>query len=212
MVHIYYTIFEEERAAEELEALLQQMPKSITERVERYRQDINKYQLVYGRMLINKLFQDLGYTNFNLKDLQYTSFNKPFWRADLDFSIAHSGHIVGCALSTKGNIGLDIEKVQSIDINNFGHILNIEDQQFLSASTNLKKDFFKIWTIKEAVSKADGRGLSMEVKDIFIGMKEATCFTNTWHTQEIDVHPDYKCHFAINTPLIKEAIIKKVEF
>ena len=212
MVHVYYTIFEQANTAEEWQSILQQMPKMIVDRVARYRQDINKYQLVYGRLLLQRLFLDLGYTDFNLEDIQYTSFNKPFWRAGIDFSIAHSGQIVGCALSTKGTVGLDIEKIQAIDLSNFEHILNDEDQRFLSNSTNINKDFFKIWTIKEAVSKADGRGLSMDVKDIYIGSKQATCFDNSWLVQEVIVHPDYRCHFAVETFLQKEIVIKKVFF
>ena len=212
MVHIYYTIFERVRDADQWQAFLQQMPMTIIERVDRYRQDINKYQLVYGRLLLQKLFWDLGYTAFNLKEVQYTSFNKPFWKAGIDFSIAHSGNIVGCALSTTGTVGLDIEKIQSIDIGNFKHILNTEDQQFLLESKNTNRDFFKIWTIKEAVSKADGRGLSMDVKDIIIGLRRATCFNNAWATQEINIHPDYKCHFALSTSIQEKYIIRKVEF
>lgn len=212
MLHIYYTIFEQVSTAAEWQALLQQMPKAILDRVARYRQDINKYQLVYGRLLLQRLFWDLGYAGFDLEDIQYTSFNKPFWRADIDFSIAHSGQVVGCALSTKGTIGLDIEKIQAIDISNFDHILNAKDQEVLSKSTSINKDFFKIWTIKEAVSKSDGRGLSMDVKDIIIGTKQATCFDNTWHIQEISVHPDYRCHFAVNNPLPEKTIIRKIVF
>ena len=212
MVHIYYTIFEQVRDAGDWQALLQQMPPSIIDRVDRYRQDINKYQLVYGRLLLQRIFWDLGYAAFNLADIQYTSFNKPFWRADIDFSIAHSGNIVGCALSTKGSIGLDIEQIKAIDISNFNHILNTGDHQFLSKSNTINKDSFKIWTIKEAVSKADGRGLSMDVKDIIIGPKQATCLANTWQLQEIAVHPDYRCHFAVNTPLLQKAVIKKIVF
>ncbi len=212
MVHIYYTIFEQVRDAGDWQALLQQMPPSIIDRVDRYRQDINKYQLVYGRLLLQRIFWDLGYAAFNLADIQYTSFNKPFWRADIDFSIAHSGNIVGCALSTKGSIGLDIEQIKAIDISNFNHILNTDDQQSLSKSNSVNKDFFKIWTIKEAVSKADGRGLSMDVKDIHIGPKQATFLNDTWVLQEIAVHPDYRCHFASNTPFQTKAVIKKVKF
>lgn len=212
MLHIYYTIFEQVKDADEWQAFLRQMPTPILDRVDRYRQTINKYQLVYGRMLLQKICWDLGYADFNLKDVQYTAFNKPFWKADIDFSIAHSGNIVGCALSTKGTIGLDIEKIQVINIDNFKHILNLEDQHFLSKSNNINKDFFKIWTIKEAVSKADGRGLSMDVKDIIIGQKQVTCLTNTWPIYEIDVHPDYRCHFAVNTLLQEKAVIKKVVF
>ena len=212
MLHIYYAIFEQVKNANDWQVLLKKMPMSVIERIDRYRQNLNKYQLVYGRLLLQKICWDLGYADFNLEDIQYTSFNKPFWRANIDFSIAHSGQIVGCALSTEGTVGLDIEKIQSINISNFKHILNAEDQLFLSKSTTINKDFFKIWTIKEAVSKADGRGLGMDVKDIYIGSKQATCFDNSWLVQEITVHPDYKCHFAVETSLEQEIVIKKVVF
>jgi len=69
MVHIYYTIFEQVRDADQWQAFLSQMPMAILDRVDRYRQDINKYQLVYGRLLLQKIFWDLDYSGFKFLEI-----------------------------------------------------------------------------------------------------------------------------------------------
>ncbi len=91
---------------------------------------------------------------------------KPFFNSPNapHFGISHSHGIAAAALSDckYGEIGFDIEVIdRDYDF------LRVADRYFtdsekseLEASGNTPESFFAIWTAKEALAKADGRGLS----------------------------------------------------
>ncbi|MBE6574636.1 MAG: 4'-phosphopantetheinyl transferase superfamily protein [Ruminococcaceae bacterium] len=89
--------------------------------------------------------------------LEYNNKSKPFIKGDADFhfNISHSGEWV-CLGVSKNEIGVDIEK--------HNETRTRLAKRFFSAKEQTKcktvKDFFDIWTKKEAFIKAVGIGLS----------------------------------------------------
>jgi len=86
----------------------------------------------------------------------------------LHFNLAHSDELALIAFSTRGQIGIDIEKIRiDIDHDNlsrrffsareYAALQQINDQDRLSA-------FFATWTRKEAVVKATGTGIATSLK------------------------------------------------
>jgi len=82
------------------------------------------------------------------------------------FNVAHSGAAILIALCRSRSVGIDIEyfsrEVDALEIaknsfssNEFLALSSISD------SDSLRRSFFRCWTRKEAVIKADGRGLSL---------------------------------------------------
>jgi len=197
MVYIYYTIINSNISKTQWAKLVYQMPADIQQRIDRYRKEENKQQLVYGRLLLKQLLQDIGYVDFDLSNVQYKEHKKPFWREGIDFSIAHSGKVVACALSDQGAVGLDVERIRKIPVGDFKHILNHTDQEQLANSDTVYADFFKIWTIKEACSKADGRGLGMDVQQLFIKEKTAIFEAQEWLHFALELHEEYACHYVV---------------
>lgn len=176
----------------------QQLPEDIQERIRRYRKEENKYQLMIGRLLLKEGMQQLGFSDFNLTDLHYNEFNCPLWRTDINFNIAHSGNVVGCAFSEKLKIGLDIEKIRPINLENFEYILNELDQQNIQQAQKPYEVFFKIWTIKEAVTKAVGKGLAIDVQQIFIYEDHAMLGALKWYYQTLDFATDFAAHLVMD--------------
>ncbi len=85
-------------------------------------------------------------------------------RFPLDFNLSHSDGAVALALSTRGKVGIDIERIRPIhgieDIIH-AHFHTREVLQFHNLSSGeTTNDFFRIWTQKEAVLKATGMGFS----------------------------------------------------
>ena len=98
-----------------------------------------------------------------------TKFSKPI-RDDKYFNISHSGKFVLLALADYP-IGIDVEQIKDY---------KDEVAKFVCSETEYKKikdneSFFRIWTSKEALAKADGRGLTI-VKEIpalpLVGLKK----------------------------------------
>ena len=84
----------------------------------------------------------------------------------IDVSISHTAGMVAVALSEAGKVGVDVEaivqnNIPSHDLAAYG----LSDQEIreleLLSEPEKSEAFFDLWTAREAVAKADGRGLSL---------------------------------------------------
>ncbi len=96
-------------------------------------------------------------------------------------TLSHTSGMVAVALSQAGNIGVDVEAIdrKNIPHNNFSAYGLSHEEQAMLASLSLHERceaFIDLWTAREAVAKADGRGLSLPFSDIKIdlSMNKAT--------------------------------------
>ena len=117
-----------------------------------------------------------AYTETPPRDIQLlvSDQGKPFLAGknplSLRFNITHSGEYAIVAISREHSVGVDIEKIKP----NFDY----ESIMSISFSNNERKlfsglaeserlnTFYRIWTLKEAVAKAIGTGLSFPFEDI----------------------------------------------
>ena len=72
------------------------------------------------------------------------------------FSLSHSGNYAACMLSDVP-CGVDIERSDSRDYEKLLSHVCCEDENSRIACT---EDFYRLWTLKEAAIKADGRGFA----------------------------------------------------
>lgn len=194
LYHQFLTPFEEGK----WDLYFQQMPADIQARIRRYRKEENKYQLLIGRLLLKEGMNRLGFNSFQLANLYYDEYNCPRWKDGINFNIAHSGNVVACAFSERLQIGLDIEKIRFIHLKDFDYILNDLDYQSLQNSDNPYRAFFKIWTIKEAVTKAIGKGLAIDVQQIRILEDYAILDEQKWFFQALSFAPNFAAHIVSN--------------
>lgn len=190
----------------------QQMPEDIQERIRRYHQEENKYQLMVGRLLLKKGMRELGFNHFRLADLYYNEYNCPLWENNQHFNIAHSGKVVACAFSQKSKIGLDVEKIRPINLKDFDYILNDLDKRNIRSAADPFHAFFKIWTIKEAVTKAIGKGLAIDVQQIFIDDQYASFEKEKWYYQTLNFEDGFAAHLVSNRNEWNQLIVQEVTF
>ena len=172
----------------------------------------NKYQLMIGRLLLKEGMERLGFKDFNLTDLYYNEFNCPLWREGIHFNIAHSANVVACAFSKTRRIGLDVEQIRSINLSDFAYILNELDEQNIQKLTNPYTDFFKIWTIKEAVTKAIGKGLSIDVQQIYIHESYAVFEGQKWYYQTMDLQENIAGHLVMEEEAVEPIKLTVLDF
>ncbi|HHS96217.1 MAG TPA: 4'-phosphopantetheinyl transferase superfamily protein, partial [Phaeodactylibacter sp.] len=140
-----------------LPALLKSMPSDIQARALRYRLERDAYNLVAGRILLQKGLKELG-LDTDISKIRYLPSGKPILES-VHFSISHSEHLVLCALYTEGAIGLDVEVRQNPDLKNFKDFFTkVEWQDIMDANDSIGRFYF-YWTRKEAVIKALGVNL-----------------------------------------------------
>jgi 4'-phosphopantetheinyl transferase len=85
----------------------------------------------------------------------------------LDFNLSHCDGLVACALAFGHSVGVDVEKEgrPSDHLAIARHHFSLAEQAALAgmAPEDQASAFLAIWTMKEAVIKADGRGLHMDL-------------------------------------------------
>ncbi len=211
MIQVFYNQLNMSSPDEKWSSYLQQMPEDIKERIRRYRKKENKYQLLIGRLLLREGMHQLGFYNFDLQDLHYNEHNCPLWITEIHFNIAHSQNIVACAFSKTAAIGLDVERIRKINLNDFEYILNDLDHQNIKKSQKVYQAFFKIWTIKEAITKAIGKGLAIDVQQIYIFDEFAELEGQKWYYQSLNLAEGFAAHI-VSDKVFSQLEIKELQF
>ena len=107
--------------------------------------------------------------------LSETKEGKPFLRGmPVHFNLSHAGNVICYIFSARGEVGIDVEYVQSPFAweqiaRLYFTTAEFDDLQALKKEERLPA-FFRLWTAKEALLKAEGSGLSgMEAgrEDVF---------------------------------------------
>lgn len=179
--------------------LCEHLPANMVEKAGRFRRWQDAQAYLMGKFLLINGLKAFGIGSDILHQMQYTEYNRPYLPLSIDFNISHAGRYIVCAISEQFRIGIDIEEIQDIDIEEFAAQFTGEELSAILASNNKHATFFSYWTIKEAVIKADGRGLSIPLQDIVIG-SHATVDGKIWNIHKIDIAPNYVTHLAVNTP------------
>lgn len=127
----------------------------------------NKINIGSEKQILNIILRKY---NITIKNFGHRKTGKPYLKEqNTKISISRSKELVAFALSYKDEIGLDIEKIHSLDdIKNFSnfifmnkHVINIiECHRFRQVYT-----FFKYWTLYEAYAKLTGEGLISVLQD-----------------------------------------------
>ena len=138
--------------------------------------------------------------NSSLEDLRYSSLLRPYLEDGPDFNISHSGEYIICGISPHASIGVDIEEIKPIEINDFTNEFSSTELKLMSASENPFAAFYRLWTQKEAFLKALGKGLFVELNKVEIHADQVEWEGKTWHLQEIHIADGYSATVCADIP------------
>lgn len=159
-------------------------------------------------------------------------FGKPVISTDdcpeIKFNLSHSGEMIIYAFSLNEEVGIDIENIDP-SINHLEiaeHYFTKYEVYYLKESINkeqLVNRFFRIWTRKEALIKAIGTGMFIDLKQVdtlnnnFIFKKDQVQFKNfsmekNWNINDLFIDKYYKCAIAYNGSPKKLTIIDLSNF
>lgn len=177
------------------------------QKILRLRRPQDRQASLLGKMLLLQGLIQFGYNKGTLKSMAYTDYSRPYIDLPLDFSISHSGNIIACALSSKGKVGIDVEEIRPVKIEDFNDIFSPGEYQRLLRADNPFERFFTIWTRKEAVVKANGKGLYIPLKEIDVQNDIIPLHNDTWHLDNILLEKNYSSSIATNYLPEKEPAI-----
>ena len=108
------------------------------------------------------------YGIIEIPEFVYNEFGKPWLpNVPIYFSLSHCQNAVVCAVSDH-NIGIDVEGIVQYNSDIARRICTLAELEILEQSENKEVDFIKIWTIKEAISKYQGLGLTLAFNKIHV--------------------------------------------
>ena len=172
------------------------LPESIIKKSIRFVRWEDKQAFLIGRLLLKYGLESLRVGNNSLLKIKTNLYGKPFINEQIFFNISHSGKYVVCVFCEE-TVGIDIELIRAIDIDDFKNVLSRKEVLQIYKSNDPIKDFFRIWTVKESIVKAIGKGLSIPFSNVDIqGDRVIVYKSNQWFVRQLVIDPKYYCSIA----------------
>ncbi|MGH2666773.1 4'-phosphopantetheinyl transferase family protein [Flavobacterium sp.] len=201
MTQIIYSYISEENHEYLIKNYLNGFPEDFQEKIMGFRRWQDAQLSLLGRLLLN-----YGLQKMNKKEkeesLSYTSYDKPFFSdSNIKFNISHSGEIVVCVLSETNEVGIDVEIMNNINIQDFESQMTKAEWNNLVIIENKAIAFFDFWTQKEAAIKANGKGLTIPLKSFEVINHHTKINDESFFLKEIFLDEKYKCHLAFKNKI-----------
>jgi 4'-phosphopantetheinyl transferase len=199
LVHIYYTRFTKQLPNHIQEAYLETIPVSLREKNRRFYRWQDQHSHLFGKLLLSKAFENY-FPQLNLSQITFNEYSRPYVEGvKMDFNITHSSEYVLCAIGENVKIGIDVEKIREINLSDFKNVMTDEQWAHIYSSQNAFQSFFRYWTIKESVIKADSRGLTIPLLDLHVKNNTVHYDNQLWHLRELTMDQDYSIYLASNS-------------
>lgn len=150
--------------------------------------------LYYKKILARWMLIDLIESRFSKFDPAKTGLEKgKLTYSGLSVSVSYSQNMVLVGIADHGLIGMDIEAILPLDYSLFEQIVTDDERIWLRQANHKPEAFYTLWTRKEAVVKADGRGLAVELSS-FSSLPDQIKLPNasqSWHLLSLRFLDDY---------------------
>ncbi|WP_046744598.1 4'-phosphopantetheinyl transferase family protein [Kordia zhangzhouensis] len=198
MIHIFYAYTSEKDHNALLCKYLPVLPPSYREKILRFRNWKDAQLSLLGRLLLDHGIKTKFPQYADSMEIAYTSHRKPYFKNNnLKFNISHSKNMAICVISDGADMGIDVEGNAPVNIDDFKEYMTpFEWQQVISAPKK-ENAFYKYWTKKEAVIKADGRGLSIPLKSFEVKEEIANIENSAYVLKEVFLDSEYTCYIAL---------------
>jgi 4'-phosphopantetheinyl transferase len=199
-VPVYFTILESELETKSWSALLHQLPDVLHASINRYHYWQDRHRALFGKLLLIRALKDLGHPARRLFNLQYTSHERPWLEGGIEFNISHSGQYVLCAISDKCRLGIDIEFINNINLGDYSTVMTNSQWNSINNSQTPLREFYRLWTLKESVIKANGKGLSIPLNELETDYSTVLAEGIRWYLSELFFDEKYSAHLACSVP------------
>ena len=140
-------------------------------------------EFLYGRTVLRGLLAACSGVSANRIALPRDAHNKPYASSTVagklpNFNLSHAGDTLAIALTHDTEIGLDIEYENSQTLSDLKQIADRHfaraEQAMLAATAHdqLPAQFFRLWTLKEAILKAVGMGLYLPLNSMDLAQQQ----------------------------------------
>ena len=201
MFKLLYNIIDQLPSEKVFVKKLNSLPEPIADTIKRYKNYEDQVLRLAGKLLLKEGFKEYREIN-NTKhlDVIINEHGKPFIENNtIHFSTAYAGNIAVCIISTNGETGIDIEKLRPVELSLYKEYFTLNEWQYiiLAKDTNeTYKNFYHLWTRKEAILKASGVGLSILLNTIEVLNETLILNNKKYYLKTINLSKDYICHIV----------------
>lgn len=196
-INIFYTSFQSPMNQSLFSDYLSLLSPEIQEKNSRYIRWQNRHSHLFGRLLLKEALKKYGIEKDIWNLIAFNAYDRPYLTLEkYDFNISHSGSIVTCAIGENIRLGIDIEECKNVNFKNFHTVMSPGQWDKINNVPFPIKEFYKYWTIKESVIKADGRGLSIPLDELEIINNTVHYDDKSWFVQELEINNDYCASLA----------------
>lgn len=210
MVHISFALINQPLRQRVFDYYLNQLPKPMQNKAIHFRNWKDRTNSILGKVLLKQCASRYYNIPNILNQVSYNPFQRPEVNGPLSFSISHSGNMVVCAISENYQLGIDMEQFAAIDFDPYQNYMSAKEWMKIKLAIDPNREFLKIWTQKEAVIKADGRGLTLPLKELNPSESHLRIDKQSWYLREINLHSNYISHLATNK-VLKSQDVKTVD-
>lgn len=199
MANIYAMRIPDKTIEELIKANIRKISEQRMKKINAFRFEDDKKRSLCVEILLRHIL--IGRYNVVDKDLMfsYNKYGKPSLVGDgmPEFNLSHSGAWVVCATADK-DIGVDIERVEDVKLSIAKSYFDRYEYEYIESGQDKNYRFFQIWTLKESLIKAVGKGLSLSLKSFRFDLseEEIKVFSDShdysnYYFKQFDIGNDY---------------------
>lgn len=180
-----------------------ELPARLTQDLGRFQRWQDRQARLWGLLILERSLLDLGLKGEPLNGLARGPWGRPFLSGGPEFNLSHSGEMVLCALSWRARLGVDIEMVRPLELDDLAASFLPQEWREITAHPDPLTRFYDFWTAKEAVCKAEGLGLSLPLQEIRLEDGQALCRGRAWHLRPLALAPGYRGCLAVDRATVE---------
>lgn len=187
-------------------AALNRLPPHMGREIARWRNLVDRQTRVLGRLLVRLALETLGVAPVDLMRWSLDRFGRPSLPGcAADCSVSHSGGLVAAAVSLPGRVGVDVEVLAQLPIEALDAAFGSGEMADIRSAGNPSRRALEVWTGKEAVLKADGRGMFLDPSRIDARGETIPLDGEVWRIFRPELTPGWLCALATNlsAPAVK---------
>ncbi|MES2217541.1 MAG: 4'-phosphopantetheinyl transferase superfamily protein [Pseudomonadota bacterium] len=176
-------------------------------RAKRFLSPVHQRRFIVARGILRTLLGRYLVCEPRALKFLYAEHGKPYIEdTDLNFNVSHSDEMAVYAFTRQAEIGVDIEKVETVFKAALAkRFFSNDEYEMLTAlfGDQQERGFYRVWARKEAIIKGLGEGLHIPLDSFSVSlevMQQLKFSENIWHLQSFTVDPAYEAAFALSTP------------
>lgn len=207
MTHVLFTYLTDEGNDDFFAEAKHRFSTEFVNKFSKYKRWQDAKSTILGRLLLAYGLQNLYQVDINNLKMGFSKDKKPFLEnSSIQFNISHSNDVIVCAITSVGDIGVDVEKISEINVEDFKEQFSRSEYEAIIGSSNVLEQFYRFWTQKEAIVKANGFGLHIPLNSFEINNHQAIIGNQCYFLKEIPLNSQYICSVATQN-IISDSVI-----